>query len=788
MLDILLIILENLAGDSIFYIPILMLLLVIGIVGTLHKKYRYPRYILRAVVIAVVSVFVAYFAWICMQSMQNLSMLLYWVSAADIRRVEMMLYGLLLAAGIVLIAVVAHAMHVYIGFHRKLKRTIRYTKKENYDYSLIEAWYTLSGLPPSKLTKRQRRKYEQYRIYLRMLLGNFNGIDDELEKRKEEDKAYYHFLKYVQCNAMGHMEDAARQIQMAEENSNADTEPLIRGQIMLDRGVGYVGIGLYEAADDAFVRAIQYCSRHRIKEKTIWETLYYNYVFNQTRLHPQMERKQWEQLLEPLKSYLDMKNPKDYMAFSNIELELLRQTNGDRHEIGDNIYHSFAYLMQSDIPIPNRCMVESSFARMIWSAQLNPTDVLRAMNDDLKYFFDLPMPARYNCFKQIDIFFADLHGGIVKEYDRIKQSAFWYMMNQAQQDLEDYRRSLPAEAVYERCFCLTELAGRHKKNPEKYQWDTVIEWLENAIALYHENGLEIEEIMCELAIMDEAMSPLNMDGDYRITKQECMNTMLDKIEKVIPRFEKHPVMAEIAIRLSFYSCAMHDYGRCKKYYEIYWRLSEIVPIRHFASWMHRYYMVVCFTVRILYFLDVVNEIRSEQGDMVLETLAEQWFAQFYERNGAYESFVLAMVLGLEQPVLLKMRRWPLEEGETFCRCAEGIGEHLWLILPQIGMEVDVTYSQFVDDAEKDRIVFNLDHHPLQLNRSNYLKKKKLDSMPLFNGTYIQEVHMEQFSQNQQDALQEVYHRIIAKLPKECPPIPVLSELYGNTMLPVNAGE
>lgn len=787
MLDILLTILEHLFEGSTFYIPFLIVLLSVTALYMMHNKYQYPRYILKAAAAFMTSAFIFMLACICMELIQD-SKTEALASNAEIRAAGLILLSLAVAAVSGMLAAPALALYVYADLQRKLKQMIRYTKAQNFNYSPIEAWRALEGLPPSRLTRRQRVQYGKYRIYLRMILGNFSGVEEEIETQKTKDQAYYHFLKFVHCNAMGHMEDAAQEIRQAEENSNADTEPLIRSQIILDRGVGYVGIGMYKAADDAFCRATAYCKKHRLKEKTVWQILYYNYVFNQTRLHPQMERAQWEQLLEPLKQHLDMGNPQDYMEFSNIELELLRQTHAGRKEFSRHLYGVFNYLMQSDIPVHNRCLLEAGMARMIWSARLNPTDILRALENDREHLLELPMPARYHCMKQIDLFFGDLHGSIVEEYDRLKQSAFWYMMNQAERDLEDYRKSLPAEAVYERCFCLKELAGRQQKNPQAYRWDTAVEYLENAIALYHENGLELEEIQCELAVMDEAVSPLNMDQELRLTKLDYMNKMLERIESTVPKFEKHPVMAELAVRLSFYCCAMHDYGRCRSYYEAYWKLREVVPLSHFAPWLHQYYLTTCFAVRTLYFLDTVNAIRSELDKDAELTMAQQWFLHFFERNGGYESLALAMVLGLEQGALLKMRMWPIQEGETFCKAGEGIAEHLWLFLPQIGMEIDVTYSQFTGDAECDWIIFNQGYHPLERNRSNYLRKRRLDSFPIFSAVYVQEVHIEQLTPEQQAALHEAVDMIASRLPEECPSVPELSELYRTTMLPIGVDE
>ena len=61
---------------------------------------------------------------------------------------------------------------------------------------------------------------------------------------------------------------------------------------------------------------------------------------------------------------------------------------------------------------------------------------------------------RYRLFKELNLFFKGLFGPIVERYEPLKSYAYWYMQNQAEQDLEVYRKELPEEAVYERAFYL----------------------------------------------------------------------------------------------------------------------------------------------------------------------------------------------------------------------------------------------------------------------------------------------------------------------------------------------
>ena len=66
------------------------------------------------------------------------------------------------------------------------------------------------------------------------------------------------------------------------------------------------------------------------------------------------------------------------------------------------------------------------------------------------------MPHKYRCFTEIDFMFSDLRGSIVEHNELLKETAHWYLINQASHDLEEYKRSLPSEAVYERCYCIKE--------------------------------------------------------------------------------------------------------------------------------------------------------------------------------------------------------------------------------------------------------------------------------------------------------------------------------------------
>lgn len=138
------------------------------------------------------------------------------------------------------------------------------------------------------------------------------------------------------------------------------------------------------------------------------------------------------------------------------------------------------------------------------------------------------MPERYRCFKEIDYMFKDLRGRIIEKNQKIKETAHWYIVNQAVYDLEKYRASLPSEAVYEICYCLKERAGLLEYKPDQYQWNEFLKDMRSAQMLYQENGLLADSALCALNIMDE---PIPDNNRMSVSKIEIDDT--EKEYKII---------------------------------------------------------------------------------------------------------------------------------------------------------------------------------------------------------------------------------------------------------------
>lgn len=659
---------------------------------------------------------------------------------------------------IILVGTILYAIGYYISILHTLRRVINFSDEERFDANFVEAWNLTYDLKTSVMTKKQLDKYNRYRIFLRAKLGCFHANEQELQIYENGDrgqKAFYHFIRFIQYLAMGEVEKAYDHIKEAEALSNGDIDKVLRSQILINRGVAYVQLGMYQDADDAFIRAISYCQKHKIKSSYLWNVLYSDYIFNKTRLNPDISMEEMDEILEQYKEYIDCKNIVEYINLFNTRLELLRQMKADRKKLNDVVQSAFDCVQDSNIPELNRCVFEATTARIIWASALNPTYILEALSRDVDLLSKLPMPVRYDSYKNIELLFKDLHGNIVERYTSLKVRAVEYMQNEAERDLEGYRRSLPAEAVYQRYFCFYELAGIQKRNKQNYKWSVVEEYLKNASALYHENGLLIDEIMTKLALVDEASDIINCDEHLQFKRKDEMLQILDEVEAMLPKLKKHPVINEIALRISFYSAALNDYLRCKKYYELYRKTSDQVSIDHYAPWVHKYHMDVIFCVRILYIVDSINKIIDHIDDFDLSLLAREWFGGFGKIGGGVIHLVIGLLIGFDNAV-------PLKECLLLDEANRIVDNFEWMNFSEFGLEIDVHNT--------DVIFFHPGQHPLENEK---VKKCIFETV----------IELDKFSVEQQRALQEVCKIITENMVSESPTIDELKAAFNSVMLP-----
>ena len=666
MIDLLLTLVEQAFGGTNLYIPTILMMLAIGIIYLTNKNWlQMPRYMLGTVISEIVGLYFLFMIGFGMR-------VLYSEPKPEAKEFLKSLYGICFLMLGIMIILAYRCIRIYLRMRRELKASRLHAQPESYDYNLMEAWKCLEKLLPSKMTKKQKESYERYKMFLRTQMGSFHANELEMRRRAEageKDTAFNHLLYFIQYQRTGHIEQANEQIRKAEVLCNAETDSTIRSQILINRGVAYVLTKAYKDAEDAFEKAIRFCEENNMQVSELWTILYYNYVFNKTRLHPDMAYEEWKAELDILKEHLDMGNPQDYIAYRNVELELLCKTGADRSKLEENVHDTLTYIRNSKMPDRNRCMFEASVARVIWSLRLNPVHILQALNTDKELIRQLPMPARYHCYKNIQSFFEDLHGDIVAQYADLWKDAAKYM--------------------------------------------------------------------------------------------------------------DHQVINEIALRMSFYAYRIDDYERCKKYYKEYCRTKHLVSIEQYAPWLHMYYMVVSFAVRVLYVIDAIKAIPTTNEFLKRNLSIQKTILNFMSEPTEKEYVILGMLLGFTNIVLLKRLTWK--------NAPDGSKKvHVWFVFLDFGWEIDIAYNNIVEDVETDRIFFVINQHPLENGLSRFASKKNEQgrlSIPLVQkGTF----GLGNFGESEQAEMLEICDMIEKHLPEDCPTIEDLLWCYGDVMVPVDA--
>lgn len=746
--------LRELFADSELWRPIGIASAIFGATFAILRKLfnnKYPRYMMLAVAGLAVGLTVLEF---------NLLVTKLWT----LNLVAGLLMGISAVIGIL----------KYFIMQRNLQRVKHLAEPGSIDSNPVAAWRLLQTLPPKEMAPRQGRQYRRYRLFLLIHLGKISAVDGIIDELKG-DQAFYFLTQHMKFLSMGKMVEAANAIKRAEEACTADTDPLLIVQILSNRGLCYVALKNLQLADDYFYRAIEYYRRHRMRSKELLNVLYYNYAFNKVRLGDE----HWMSILEEYRSYLNLKSGADCVAYFDLYLDILREAKADRKTIDGVVRQSFRQVMGSRLPAHNKCFFAASVTRIVWSARIDPEDCLKTLTNNLDTLTQLPMPARYVAFQNIDLLFRDLGGNVVKRYDKLREKASHYMTYEAASDLEAYRKSLPEEAVLEKCFCYKELAALQKRQPQEYNFKAVSSYLENAINLYHENGLFVDEHVCRMAIMDELCDIANLDEDYRVTMPGEMRQQLSQIETFLPSLKEHSALAEFRLRLSFYCWVLDDYDKCVSYYTEF--VNTPVALEHFAPWLHRYHMFTSFAVRIIYFKRAIEAVRESKELITYPPAIQEWFRSFPKHDGFLDSMLLGKFLGCEK-IPLKRKMWidPNFDNGNSPR------HHIWLWLPAIHLEVDLAYPQFTEDKYVHCLFFNEGRHPFETDTSY-----KLGADALKTGLRSQGVMFRLHSESDLDPAEEkffnsLYSIITSTVDENCPPLEKLAELYRETMLPVEA--
>lgn len=638
----------------------------------------------------------------------------------------------------------------------------------------------LKAISPAALTPKQRTHYNRYKLYVLVKLGSLRAAEKILDEIGAGDnaqigQAHHHFLKNIILFHRGDMVAAEAEIQKAEDAKSRDTEPLVQVEIALNHGVSYVTMQNYQAADDCFRRAAAEYKRLKLKEPSLQHLIYYNYAYNKTRID---STEAGLAVVNEYKSLLNLKHPSDQVNYFNLYLEILRQINATRDQLNEAVQKAFTTFQNSKLPLENKVIFAGSMVRIIWSGRLDPEPCIKVLQDNLSVLDTIPPMGRYRIFTDLLLLFGDLYGGIRERYTVLINATEAYHKVQAERDLNGYRDSLPEEAVYAHCVCYKELASDQRRN-NKSKKGSPTELLTSAARLYHENVLYVDEQLLRLDIADELCGAECLDKNYKPVDKETFQEQLTSVEAFLPSMVKHPSLAEFSLRLSFYYLLLDRYDKCTQYYE---KFDEAcLSLNHFSPWMHRYRMITAFSVRIIHFKRIIEQIKDSRDIQRHSQATQNWFGSFPNHDGILDSMLLARFIGYDAEVYpLKLKLWLDPERMEEPRA------HGWLYINELGLNADITYSQFTEEENADLIFTDVDRHPFESNESRTVFQDSCATGMFFKGVLFKQFRKSELLPDQARLFDEISRLIDANVPKGCPSVAELKQLFIYTMTAIPA--
>ncbi len=669
-----------------------------------------------------------------------------------------------LLAGLLFGLPILYFLIVFLRNQYQLCRIAKLSRQPAY----VEALELLNTIKPEQLVAKQLQVYQRRRFFLLVNLGSIRKAKVYLEEICQEKGAFYHFSLHILAFRIGDLKTSLFEIQAAEDSDDLKDDPLLQFQIIVNHGVCYAAEKNYHLADEYYNKANAFLNDHHLRDEELLETFYYNVAFNRLRLSP--ETTDWQTALDECQSKLDMKKPDAQIRMLNLRLELLRQTEAPREVIDDLLQEAFSKITGGKLPIKNQVIFASSAARVAWAARVNPIPCLKFLWNNISVIEHLPANQRYHVYAELEILFRDFHGPDSDPFAPLRDQASEYLRTEAENDLRTWQNSLPPEAIYDRCYCLIKMANLCR-NRTSYKRESVVSLQQNAIRLYHDNELYLDELRTRQDIMDELLDERNRDEDYRPKCMDEMREQLSSAENLLSQLTGHPALVESYIRLGCYCLDLDEYEKSICYARLFWETG--ISVQNFAPWLRRYYAILLLHVRVILFDKAIKEAVADKRLCSFGEDVKNWFATYPQHDGMLDALLLGRFLSI--PV-----------GKTKIWIPNGGSEpkgHTWLWIPQLEINIDLTYPQFDNDQLCQRMFFYQDRHPFEAGTSLTLQISQQISHFKFHGIVVSQLDNE-VSAEMKSLLDIIYDFICDHIPKDCPTMEEFIQLITEFMEPV----
>ncbi|NQE06028.1 hypothetical protein C5S32_09175, partial [ANME-1 cluster archaeon GoMg1] len=213
-----------------------------------------------------------------------------------------------------------------------------------------------------------------------------------------------------------------------------------------------------------------------------------------------------------------------------------------------------------------------------WNSQLLKPSYVAHIEHQLGKYLLLDITERYRTLKEIHFVLERLEemnalDPFLPFYGRV-----FHKLKEMRSEIEKHLLSLPEYCVNEKCYWLKELASLQKIDKKKYDFELVLQRLNDLKDTLLKNENYLEALTVGLDISDEAIFQ---------KKNEIVWQSVQQAIKELERFKGHPVEAECFIRIAYYAFAVGQYQCAEKYFNLFEETG--VSSEHFADWVQAYY-------------------------------------------------------------------------------------------------------------------------------------------------------------------------------------------------------
>ena len=283
-----------------------------------------------------------------------------------------------------------------------------------------------------------------------------------------------------------------------------------------------------------------------------------------------------EKWIEKYHAQINENNVTDLLEFDNLMLDYFRQKK-DKEKLLSAIGRGRS-LLYPKMTEHQKLVYDLSELRIRWNSQLLKPSYVAHIEHQLDKYLLLDLTERYRTLKEIHFVLERLEvmnalDPFLPFYGRV-----FHKLKEMRSEIEKHLLSLPEYCVNEKCYWLKELASLQKIDKKKYDFELVLQRLNNLKDTLLKNENYLGALTVGLDISDEAI----FQKKNKIVWQSVQQTI-----KELERFKGHPVEAECFIRIAYYAFVVGQ-CQCAKVYLNRFEKTRVSP-QHFADWIQAYY-------------------------------------------------------------------------------------------------------------------------------------------------------------------------------------------------------